>query len=605
MKARAAIVLGTALAFLWGLAAPAAPAAFAAGAALSFSPASGTEAVGSTFTVNVMVDSGGGVGINAADGKISFDPTLLSVASVSKDSSIFNLWVTDPTFSNTDGTITFSGGGTTAYSGSAGTVMTVTFKVLAAGTASLKFSSADVLAADGQGTNVLSTEGTASYTLGGSGSAQNPAPAATPAPAPASGGSSSSGGSSGGGGGSSGAAAYTPSITIASPTHPNQEDWYSNNNPNFTWTLTPDVAGVSVAFDQKPNTYPARTSAGLISSKQYTNVADGAWYFHVRFEDSLGDWSDPMNYEVQIDLTPPEPFTVSAEPGAGINGRTLLTFNATDTVSGIDHYDISYDGNPTSTIALSAMENGTYAADPLLPGKHTVTVYAVDKAGNYAQADASFSIAGISMPNITNFPATVIENSPIVLEGVADSNANVTVDILDSGNKVASEGKMVSDETGHWLYALEGGLPGGKYTIEATMVTTQGATASTTANAPMDVIAAPFIDRFGWIMIVILLSALGAFITFYIYKKKIAAILLAHATRENEDIRVKTKAVFEALREEVEEKVSRMEGGAAQAQGAEKLEPENVLDALRNALTVSETTIQKEVDDVDKALKGE
>ena len=92
----------------------------------------------------------------------------------------------------------------------------------------------------------------------------------------------------------------------------------------FTWTLTPDVAGVKRAFDQNPGTYPKRTSAGLLSSKQYSNIGEGTWYFHVRFEDALGDWSDPVNFQVNIDLTPPLPFTVTARPGAGISGRTEL-----------------------------------------------------------------------------------------------------------------------------------------------------------------------------------------------------------------------------------------------------------------------------------------
>ena len=94
-------------------------------------------------------------------------------------------------------------------------------------------------------------------------------------------------------------------------------------------------------------------------------------------------------------------------------------------------------------------------------------------------------------------------------------------------------------------------------------------------------------------------------ITFGVYKKKILAMQLALAKRENEEAREKTKAVFEALREEMDDQINHMEGGAAQAQGEAKLEPEHVLDAVRNALVVSETTIQKEIEDVDKALNEE
>ena len=87
--------------------------------------------------------------------ELSFDPTMLSVQSVSKDNSVFNLWTSNPSFSNTAGTVDYSGGSNNAYTGSAGDVVDVTFQALSAGSTSIKFSSASVLAADGQGTNVL------------------------------------------------------------------------------------------------------------------------------------------------------------------------------------------------------------------------------------------------------------------------------------------------------------------------------------------------------------------------------------------------------------------------------------------------------------------
>ena len=137
------------------------------------------------------------------------------------------------------------------------------------------------------------------------------------------------------------------------------------------------------------------------------------------------------------------------------------------------------------------------------------------------------------------------------------------------------------------------------------MVTTQGAFASSTDKLFINVISAPFLDRFGWILIVLALSCIGGLIIFGWYWKKILAMQLSLAKRENEDAREKTKAVFEALREEMDEQINHMEGGAAQAQGEAKLEPERVLDAVRNALVVSETTIQKEIEDVNKALNEE
>jgi cell division protein FtsB len=605
----AAVVALVAIVFvtIWsaGTSFPTAFAQSAGSATLSLSPAGGSYAAGVTFTVSVMLN-GGGVGVNAANGELSFDPTLLAVQSIDKGNSVFNLWTSNPSFSNTAGTVDFSGGSNTAYSGTAGDVLDVTFQTLATGTAAVKFSSASALAADGQGTDILGGTTGGSYTIGGSGTNSASAAASTSGPSA----SQLAAAQAAAAAAASAAAAPAPTpfmvtIPITSPTDPSQTAWYNNNAPNFTWQLTPDVAGVSTAFDKNPGTYPKRISAGLLSSKQYSNVNDGTWYFHVRFEDAVGDWSDPINFQVNIDTAPPLPFTVTAEPGVGVNGRTDLMFDATDTTSGIDHYVATFDGVSSSTIAVSDLQNGTYTAPPLLPGKHTVEIDAFDKAGNETSENVAFTISGVAMPNITNFPATIVERSPIVIEGTADTGANVTVDLYDASGKVASEGKMVADETGYWLYAVESGLGSGKYTLGVSMVTTQGAVGSSTQKLSISVVPAPFLDRFGWAIIVLLLSLIAGILIFHTYRKKILAMQISLAKRENEEAREKTKAVFEALREEVEEQVNRMDGGAAHAQGAVKLEPENVLDAMRSALGISETTIQKEIEDVDKALNEE
>ena len=88
----------------------------------------------------------------------------LSVVSVSKG-SIFNLWTSEPSFSNSAGTVSFGGGSPAGYTGSAGTVMTIRFKALSAGKTNVRFKSGSVLAADGLGTNVLSSMGSAAFTI--------------------------------------------------------------------------------------------------------------------------------------------------------------------------------------------------------------------------------------------------------------------------------------------------------------------------------------------------------------------------------------------------------------------------------------------------------
>ncbi|GAI10412.1 unnamed protein product, partial [marine sediment metagenome] len=135
-----------------------------ASVSLYLSPSSGTYTVGSTFPVAVKVNSGG-YAINAAEGVLVFNTKELEVVSVSKSSSIFSLWTTEPTFSNSTGNITFGGGTPDKFTGTSGTIITITFKAKANASAKVTFSSGSVLAADGKGTNVLDNMVSGTYVI--------------------------------------------------------------------------------------------------------------------------------------------------------------------------------------------------------------------------------------------------------------------------------------------------------------------------------------------------------------------------------------------------------------------------------------------------------
>lgn len=138
---------------------------FAHAATLGFSPSSVSRTAGSTFTVTVSVSSAD-TAINAVSGVISFPTNALEVAGISKTGSIISLWVQEPSFSNSQGTVTFEGIALNpGYQGSGGTIIAVTFRTKTAGSATLRFSSSSVLANDGVGTNVLTGSGSASISI--------------------------------------------------------------------------------------------------------------------------------------------------------------------------------------------------------------------------------------------------------------------------------------------------------------------------------------------------------------------------------------------------------------------------------------------------------
>ncbi|MGH2565443.1 MAG: cohesin domain-containing protein, partial [Ginsengibacter sp.] len=136
----------------------------ASAATLNLSPSSGSYEVGDIISVKVYVNSEQ-ASINAVSGTINFSASNLKIVSVSKSGSMVSLWAQEPYFSNTAGSASFEGVVLNGYEGSAGTILTLVFKVLSTGTASIKFPSASILANDGQGTNILSGRGEANFSL--------------------------------------------------------------------------------------------------------------------------------------------------------------------------------------------------------------------------------------------------------------------------------------------------------------------------------------------------------------------------------------------------------------------------------------------------------
>jgi hypothetical protein len=133
-----------------------------AAATLEVSPQKGKQQVGVPFSVNIKVNTHGDA-INAAEANLTFDKNLLNVVSVGTTSSIFSMWVEYPSYSNTNGTVHFSGGLPAPGFIGNGIILNVKFNPIAVGTAVVAFTgSGQVLANDGLGTNILNgtTNGT-------------------------------------------------------------------------------------------------------------------------------------------------------------------------------------------------------------------------------------------------------------------------------------------------------------------------------------------------------------------------------------------------------------------------------------------------------------
>ena len=343
-------------------------------ATLSFNPETGTFGAGKTFNVALAVD-GGGQGVNAAEANITFDKTVLSVQSISKDGSAFSMWPIEPAFDNVKGTISLGGGTATSFSGKKN-ILTIVFKGMKEGSSTVSIASGNITAADGKGTDVLAPDGkkTANFII--SKESASAAPAVSEAPAVSSGGS-----------------IPLPAIpVITSTTHPDPEKWYKENTAIFKWIVPRDVDNVRILLDDSPRSVPSISNTPPIFEKEFKDIPDGTRYFHVMFHNKSG-WGTPAHRQVLVDKTPPEKFTIEARADTPSPGDTSLVFPVTDKTSGIDHYEMSIAGASSTTILASEVSStGEYTLDKLSEGEHSVKIQAFDKVGNMMQSEASFTV---------------------------------------------------------------------------------------------------------------------------------------------------------------------------------------------------------------------
>jgi hypothetical protein len=358
---------------------------FVEAADLALTPSTGSYSVGQTFTATVRALPNGS-NVNAVEASLKFDQTLLSVVSVSKTGSVFSLWTTEPSFSNAAGTVTFGGGSPSPFSASSN-IVTVTFRTLAAGSATVTFSSGSVLAADGRGTDVYKTGTSATYTVT-AGAAPVTPPPATPTPTPTPGNESSEEAII------FGDPPRPPEV--GSPTFLDSNSWYKETTGVFSWTLPFDVNAVAVEVSDSPDNKPEENKDAIlvppIEEFLVTKdiVKDGVQYISVNFKNQVG-WGAPTNRKLQIDTTPPEPFVVAVRAGNTPSSFPLLNFEANDVTSGINYYEMTIADQEPIRITPDEARLG-YLIKDLEDGTYTVKVVAVDMAGNSRESSAAVLI---------------------------------------------------------------------------------------------------------------------------------------------------------------------------------------------------------------------
>ncbi len=563
----------------------------AAGASLFLSPSSGTYKLGKSFTIKAMVNSGGGDGVNSSDGHVKYDTDKLTVVSVSKNNSVFSLWIKDPI--NSSGAISYSGGlPGSAYKGTAGEIFSVTFKAKKTGEAKVSFVSGSALANDGKGTDVLSSLGAATFVIEEpekvepKSELEKVEPKEKPRREEKEEEKKPTG-------------ALPPSPAVDSSTHEETDVWYRNNEPEFSWQTIADFTGISFSISSEADSDPGPTSDGIVDTNKFEKQEDGEHYFHIKFQNKNG-WSDKIAHRrFLVDVTPPSSFPIKVNnDGDETNPTPKLIFNTTDVASGIDFYNIKID-NTTEKVDVKSISNGFYQLNILSPGDHTANIEVYDRAGNIASSSVDFIVTSLKSPIITSIPGEINQKEELIIQGKSYyPQVTIKISLSTAGEEDPQIFITKTDDDGNWSYFHKGDLKKGVYEVTAKVVDDRGAESYDSSAKILTIISPSIIDTYCLQILLLLLFIIVGLISYIVYIKRRFEIEKIRIKTETIEVKDKLRKIFAALREEVDEliEIADKKPGLSESE-------RRVKEKMQESLDISEEFINKEIEDVEKEIK--
>lgn len=394
---------------------------------LSLSPNSSTISIGNIVSVKVYVNTGGKV-INNTDATILFPTDMLEVVSITKSSSIFSLWVEEPSFSNSTGKITFNGGvPNPGFSGANGYIATITFKAKKQGSASVIFTDGAVRENDGLGTDILISKSGSVIQIG------IPKPVEVPTPVTI-----------------NDKSTVPAKPVISSETHPDQDSWYQSNTATFSWKIPSGVTKIQTLMNKDPNGTPSINYDNSVTQKTLNNLSEGVYYFHLRYFNAVGA-SPIAHFKIKIDGTSPKSFTPTIRT---VDDNNLITLDASDDLSGIDYYELKIDNNKNIKVKVDELKDKEYLLPILNKGVHEIVAIVYDKAGNLNEKNTTVNFPEIKSPEITDYSKEITKGEKFEIEGKSYKNVDVRLWIEYKNNDPKSY-MLKTDEDGIFTFTSE------------------------------------------------------------------------------------------------------------------------------------------------------
>lgn len=340
---------------------------------------------GETFDISVYINSDG-LAINSAEGSLSFPSDLVSVVSVNNAGSIFPIWVEQPTYSNTTGSVSFNGGvPNPGYTGSRGYVVKATFKAKKTGTASIMFGAGSIYSNDGSGTDVLKKKSGVSVLIKTTEVVpvvkdepvknevldvdkktiiEKPVPVKADEIVEKI---------------NNRDTILPPIPNVSSKDLMDGKEWFTTKNIILDWDVPRGVTAVQFSFGGKEDAIPTSIYSPAINFTKILNVANGVSYFHIRFKNSAG-WGEILHKKIMVDMATPGDITGTSV----LNDKKLISLSvkSEDIHSGIDRYEAYVDGKKIAETKVDLDKDVVINLPLLKTGPNKVTIISYDYAGN-------------------------------------------------------------------------------------------------------------------------------------------------------------------------------------------------------------------------------
>ncbi len=282
-----------------------------------------------------------------------------------------------------------------------------------------------------------------------------------------------------------------PKVFVSSP----QPALVTSQNTTLTGQVLDNLSGVQnleVQLDGSgftPVSFDADGHFTLTTTFALNGSADGGHTFRFRATDYSGNTSNPLAFAITLDTRTPALTVTAPTGGSTLTAASRLTGTVSGTGSAISRLSYTFDAGQEYPIFLADTLDAPLDLSRLATGNHTLTVTAVDAAGNTTTRTVSVSLPAAIPLQITEItPANGADDVGSTFRPKVTFSRAINAATLNAANfyatdttgaKLAANIVVANDGTFAWLF-FQNPMPGAStitVTVDGTTIRAADGTA--------------------------------------------------------------------------------------------------------------------------------